>query len=52
MKTYRVWVEIEEYDSEADEYEMIDVPFGCTATFDNLDAAIDFAMQLDQEEAL
>ena len=50
-KTYKVWTEIEEYDSDTQEYRSLDetgeaepVPIGI---FDTLEEAVDFAESLD-----
>jgi len=46
MKTYKVWIEIEEYDDETDTYEDMDSPFDGEATFDTEEEAQAYALQL------
>jgi hypothetical protein len=46
-KTYKVWLEIEEYDERTDTYIECDAPGGELATFDTYDDAYDFAAQID-----
>lgn len=42
-KTYAVWLEVEEIDEEAENYETLDLPFGRLATFDSPEKAMAFA---------
>lgn len=46
MKTYRVWVEIEEYDDRTDEYNNQDFNAGVLREFSRLSDASEFANQL------
>jgi len=46
--TYKVWIEVEEYDEERDDYEKLDSSFGATAVFDNEKTAQSFATNLNQ----
>lgn len=46
-KVYKVWIEIEEYDIEAEEGVTVDaLSFPCTATFRTADQAVNFAARL------
>lgn len=49
MKDYKVWIEIEEHDSETDEYRNVDLLyFPATADFDSDEAAQAFANRLHE----
>lgn len=53
MKTYKVWIEIEEYDDETDESTDHDPGFSSSAEFDTLEEAEAFANELhDHAEAI
>ena len=46
MKKYKVWIEVEEIDEEADTYETVDTDIPSSGTFARLDDAIKFARDL------
>lgn len=50
MKTYKVWIEIEEYDEETDEYRDVEtldpLPFAASANCTTLEDAVDVAKQM------
>ena len=46
MKTYKVWIEIEEYDTQTGEGETLDAPGAAIAEFDSYEQAWDFAEDL------
>lgn len=47
--SFKVWIEIEEYDEEADSYQNLDLPFASTAEFDSEDEAYVFAHALQDK---
>lgn len=46
--TFKVWIEIEEYDDETDEGFDHGLPFASTAQFTTLEAAEDFATRMHE----
>ena len=46
MKKYKVWIEVEEIDEEADTYEDVDVDIPASGAFTTLDEAERFAHDL------
>ena len=46
MKTYKVWIEIEEYDNETEEGETLDAPGASVAEFKTSKEALEFAALL------
>ena len=55
MKTYKVWIEIEEYDTETGDGVTLDGPGGSVAEFDTYDEALEFADEITntvEEDAL
>lgn len=49
MKEYRVWLEIEEYDDETDEYTTLDAPGSSLRTFPSHDLADQFAQAITDQ---
>jgi len=45
-KHYKVWIEVEEIDEDADHYEKVPVEFGPTAIFLTAEKALSFAEEL------
>lgn len=45
-KTYKVWIEVEEYDEETGESQQISPSFGVTGTFSTQEEAEEFASKL------
>lgn len=43
MKTYKVWITVEEHNDRTDEYTDVDLPFAEVAKFKRESAAVDFA---------
>lgn len=49
MKTYKVWIEIEEYDPETDSYMTLDASHAFCAEFESEEDAQKYASQLYDE---
>ncbi len=45
-KTYKVWIEVEEYDDETDEYSDVYLDFGSEESFDTEEEAIAYANKM------
>ena len=45
-KTYRVWIEVEEYDDETDEYTDVVLDFGSEEVFDTEEEAVEYANRM------
>ena len=49
MNTWKVWIEIEKYDSELDEHEPVEgLEFASSAEFNTEEEAFEFARRLDE----
>ena len=47
-KTYRVWIEVEEYDDETDEYTDVDLDFGSEEVFNTEEEAVEYASKMHE----
>lgn len=47
-KTYKVWIEVEEYDDETDEYTDVVLDFGSEEEFDTEEEAVAYAEKMHE----
>ena len=45
-KIYKVWIEIEEYDTEIESGKTVDAPFPSTGDFETYEMAVEFAQKM------